>query len=231
MTDREHKASEVREGELYRLLVENIKDYAIFVTDPQGWVEGWNPGAERLLGYREAEMIGQSIAVFFTPEDIEKGYPQQKMQQSLEQGRGNDDRWHVRKDGSRFWCGGTMTPLWDDDHKLRGFAKIMRDRTEWKVAEEARQGSEARRAAILATALDAIITIDHEGRVVEFNPAAEQMFGYARDDVLGPGHRRPHRAARSAGGSSPGHGPLPLDRRGAGAGQADRDACPACGRD
>ncbi len=182
MADRQQKALE---GELFRLLVENVKDYAIFVIDPQGRVESWNPGAERLLGYREEEMVGQSISVFFTPEDIERGFPQREMQQALEQGRGNDDRWHVRKDGSRFWCGGTMTPLWDVDHKLRGFAKIMRDRTEWKVTEEARQGSEARQAAILATALDAIITIDHEGRAVEFNPAAERMFGYAKDDVRG----------------------------------------------
>ncbi len=202
MTDREQKTQDAREGELFRLLVENVKDYAIFLIDPQGRVESWNPGAERLLGYREEEMIGQSIAVFFTPEDIEKGYPQREMQQSLEQGRGNDDRWHVRKDGSRFWCGGTMTPLWDEGRTLRGFAKIMRDRTEWKEAEQARRGSEVRQAAILETALDAIITIDHEGRVVEFNPAAERLFGYAEDDVRGrdigdfivpPGLREAHR--------------------------------------
>jgi PAS domain S-box-containing protein len=120
------------EAELFRLLVENVKDYAIFVIDPEGRVETWNPGAERLLGFREEEMIGQSIAVFFTPEDIEKGFPQREIQQALKEGRGNDDRWHVRKDGSRFWCGGTLTPLWDENRKLRGFAKIMRDRTEWK---------------------------------------------------------------------------------------------------
>lgn len=125
------------EGELFRLLVENVKDYAIFVIDPKGRVESWNPGAERLLGFREEEMIGQSIAVFFTPEDIEKGYPQREFQQALTEGRGNDDRWHVRKDGSRFWCGGTLTPLWDDDRNLRGFAKIMRDLTEWKRNQDA----------------------------------------------------------------------------------------------
>ena len=184
MTQRDEKVREEWEGELFRLLVENSKDYAIFVVDPQGRVQSWNPGAERLLGYREEEILGQPIEVFFTPEDIEQGIPQQEMRQSLEQGRGNDDRWHVRQDGSRFWSGGMMTPLWDESRNLRGFAKIMRDRTEWKRADEARQGSELRQAAILATALDAIITIDHQGRVVEFNPAAETMFGYARADAL-----------------------------------------------
>ncbi len=137
MADRQQDAREKREGELFRLLVENVRDYAIFVIDMEGRVENWNPGAERLLGYREAEMIGQSITPLFTPEDIAKGLPLREMQQALEQGRGNDDRWHVRKDGSRFWCGGTMTPLWDDNHKLKGFAKIMRDRTEWKRNQDA----------------------------------------------------------------------------------------------
>ncbi len=132
MADREQKTQESRDDELFRLLIENVQDYAIFVIDPEGRVENWNPGAERLLGYPEVEMIGQSIALLFTPDDIERGYPQREMQEALEQGRGNDDRWHVRKDGSRFWCGGTLTPLWDESRKLRGFAKIMRDRTEWK---------------------------------------------------------------------------------------------------
>src|SRR6476620_9915095 len=88
------------EGELFRLLVENVRDYAIFVIDPEGRVESWNPGAERLLGYREDEIVGRPVAAFFTPEDLARGYPQREMRQALEVGRGNDDRWHVRKDGS-----------------------------------------------------------------------------------------------------------------------------------
>ncbi len=123
------------EAELFRLLVENVKDYAVFVVDPQGRVQSWNSGAERLLGYRDDEIIGQSADVFFTPEDVQDGIPQKEMRDSLEVGRGNDDRWHVRKDGSRFWSGGTMTPLRDESGNCRGFAKIMRDRTEWKLRE------------------------------------------------------------------------------------------------
>src|SRR5688572_6691777 len=120
---------EVADGELFRLLVDNVRDYAIFVVDPQGRVQTWNPGAERLLGYRDDEIIGRSADIFFTPEDLQAGVPQLEMRQALEAGRGDDDRWHVRKDGSRFWSGGVMTPLRDGGGTLRGFAKIMRDRT------------------------------------------------------------------------------------------------------
>ncbi|MEX2173416.1 MAG: PAS domain S-box protein [Pirellulaceae bacterium] len=220
MTERQPTGKEENDGELFRLLAENVKDYAIFVVDPQGRVQNWNPGAERLLGYREEEVIGQSAEVFFTPEDVQSGVVQREMQQSLEEGRGNDDRWHVRKDGSRFWAGGMMTPLWDEGRKLRGFAKIMRDRTEWKLAEQAREGSEARQLTILATALDAIITIDHEGRVVEFNPAAEKMFGYVWADAQGrdiaelivPSELRPAHYRGMAHFLSTGEGPV-LDKR------------------
>ena len=137
MTERQQKAQDEREAELFRLLVENVEDYAIFLIDPQGRVQGWNPGAERLLGYREDEIIGKSAEVFFTPEDTQGGVPQREMQAAREQGRGDDDRWHVRKDGSRFWAGGMMTPLWDGARNLRGYAKIMRDRTEWKRNQDA----------------------------------------------------------------------------------------------
>lgn len=180
------------EGELFRLLVENVADYAIFVVDPLGLVQSWNPGAERLLGYRADEILGRSSEILFTPEDIRDGVPQREMRDSLETGLGDDDRWHVRKDGSRFWSGGRMTPLRDEAGRLRGFAKIMRDRTEWKrqqeerdLAEQARRQSESRSRAIVLTALDCIIMMDHEGTVVEFNPAAESTFGYSRAEAVG----------------------------------------------
>ncbi len=131
MTVNPPNTSTQQEGELFCLLVENVQDYAIFVIDPEGQVQSWNHGAERLLGYREEEILRQSSDIFFTSEDIQADVPRKEREQALAVGRGDDDRWHVRKDGSRFWSGGTMTPLWDGD-KLRGFAKIMRDRTEWK---------------------------------------------------------------------------------------------------
>ena len=166
------------ESELFRLLAANVKDYAVFGTDAQGRVTTWNPGAERLLGYREDEIIGASAFAFFTPEDRLAGVPEQEMRTALEHGSANDDRWHIRKDGSRFWAGGTMVPLRDESGAEQGFAKIMRDRTEWKLQNEVT-------SSILHTALDCIITMDAQGNVVEFNPAAEKTFGYARADVIG----------------------------------------------
>src|SRR5262245_9143719 len=174
-----------REAEMLRLLVENVKDYALFVVDADGRVRTWSAGAERLLGYREDEIVGRSAECFFTPEDAQRGVPRAEMEKALTAGRSEDDRWHVRKDGARFWSNGVTTPLRDEHGTLRGFAKVMRDRTEWKQADLARQESEARRAAVLETALDAIVTIDHEGRVIDFNPAAERLFGYARADAQG----------------------------------------------
>ncbi len=173
------------EGELFRLLVENVRDYAIFIIDPDGLVRTWSRGAEHMLGYREDEILGRPVDLFFTPEDARGEVPRREMREALESGRGEDDRWHLRKDGTRFWVSGVMTPLRDEGGELRGFAKIMRDRTEWWDAEQARREGEARTSAILEAALDCIITIDHEGKVVEFNPAAEATFGYLRGDVLG----------------------------------------------
>ncbi len=192
MAQQQGKSWKEAEGELFRLMVENVKDYAIFVIDPEGRVESWNPGAERMLGYREEEMIGQSIAVFFTPEDIENGFPQREMQQALKEGRGNDDRWHVRKDGSRFWCGGTLTPLWDENRKLRGFAKIMRDRTEWKQAEDQRiqadelvQRSEQQFKSLMEQAPFSIQVFSSDGRTIRVNRAWEEIWGVRFEQIEG----------------------------------------------
>ena len=138
------------EAELFRLLVENVKDYAIFVVDSDRHVLSWSKGAERLLGFTEQEIIGQQCDSFFTPEDARNGVPQKELEQALLTGRGEDDRWHMRKDGSRFWCSGVVTPLRDEGGNLRGFAKIMRDRTDLKRNEEAMQRAARRRDARLA---------------------------------------------------------------------------------
>lgn len=172
-------------GDLFRLLVENVVDLAIFVVDPAGVIVLWSHGAEGLLGYREDEALGRSAERFYTPEDLREDVPGRVMREALLTGRGADERWQVRKDGSRFWAAGVMTPVRDESGELRGFARIMRDRTEWWQADRARSESRSRLAAVLETALDAIITMDHQGRVVEFNPAAETTFGYDRGAVVG----------------------------------------------
>ncbi len=111
-------------------------DYAIILVDPDGRVSSWNDGARRILGYSEAEAIGLPLEIFFTPEDRSRGVPDREMAEALERGRASDDRWHMRKDGSRFWCSGVLMRVRDEDGSDRGFVKVMRDLTERKLMEE-----------------------------------------------------------------------------------------------
>ena len=122
--------------QVYRLLVENAKDYAILVLDPGGRITHWNLGAERLFGWREDEVLGQDSAVIFTPEDRERQVNRSELERALHDGRSEDDRWHIRKDGSRLWASGVVTPLRDEQGRHLGFVKIARDLTEIRRVEE-----------------------------------------------------------------------------------------------
>ena len=128
--------------ERYRLLVESAEDYAIFMVGPNGHVLDWNAGAERIFGYREEEIIGEPGLILFTPEDIRSGAPEWELRKAEEEGRAIDERWHIRKDGSRFWASGFVRPIRDDSGTLRGFVKVARDITERKRAEEELRKSE-----------------------------------------------------------------------------------------
>lgn len=132
------------EAELFRLLVENSSDYAVFVIDLTGRVLTWNPAAERVLGYRESEILGESSFRVFTPEDRAAGVPEKELKTTIETGRATDDRWHLRKDGSRLWVTGVMTALKDGSGEILACAKIMRDFTEAKLAADALRESEER---------------------------------------------------------------------------------------
>jgi PAS domain S-box-containing protein len=121
--------------ERFRLLVERVKDYAILMLDPEGRIVSWNEGAERIKGYRAEEIIGQSVARFYTPEDIERGHPEDLLKKAEAEGQAEDEGWRVRKDGSRFWADVSVTALRDGLGRLRGFAKVTRDLTERKQAE------------------------------------------------------------------------------------------------
>ncbi len=125
-----------RAEEHFRLLVEGTTDYAIFMLDKDGHVVSWNPGAERILGYRKAEILGSHLSAFFTPEDQDKGEPERKLRQTMLDGRAEEDSWRVRKDGQRFWCTGVMGALHDADGRVQGFVEIMRDNTERRLAEQ-----------------------------------------------------------------------------------------------
>ncbi|MCW3054267.1 MAG: hypothetical protein JWN14_3437 [Chthonomonadales bacterium] len=175
-----------QESILFRVLIENLRDYSITTLDPQGRYNSWNEGSERLLGYAEAEALGQSSRLIFTTEDRERGVPEEEMRGARENGRAEDDRWHVRKDGSRFWASGIMTPLLDESGALLGYAKVMRDLSARRQAEETLRASEERYRLAVENVQDyAIYHIDPHGVITTWNQGAERIKGYTESEVLG----------------------------------------------
>jgi len=136
--------------ERWHILMDNIKDYAIFMLDPTGQIMTWSLGAERILGYKEEEILGHDFCAIFTPHDISKEQPQQELHEASEKGRAEDERWHIRKDGSRLWASGVVTPLWDETGALRGYAKVLRDITERKLNEDRMAEENQRKDEFLA---------------------------------------------------------------------------------
>ncbi len=171
--------------ERFRTLVAGVKDYAIYMLDPDGLVTSWNAGAEWIKGYRAEEILGQHFSRFYSPEDVQQRVPERALQTAAAEGRYEAELWRVRKGGSKFRGHVVITALRDGSGKLRGFAEVTRNITERQMAEEALRQSEGRKSAILATVLDAIIYVDHEGLVREWNPAAERIFGYKPELAIG----------------------------------------------
>ena len=118
------------------MMVENVRDYAMFMVDPDGRIVRWNVGAERVLGWKEEEIIGQRCAVIFTPEDREKGESEKEIETARRAGHAADERWHLRKNGTRFFGSGMMMAVKDESGRLVGFTKVLRDETERRRADE-----------------------------------------------------------------------------------------------
>ncbi|MGH7740246.1 MAG: PAS domain-containing sensor histidine kinase, partial [bacterium] len=138
--------------ERFRLLVNFVKDYAIFLLDPEGKVMTWNDGARRLKGYLDAEIIGRHFSCFYTPEDIARKHPEELLKTAKAEGRAEEEGWRVRKDGTRFWAENVLTALWDEGGTLKGFAKITRDITQRKKIDElARSNRELEQFAYVAS--------------------------------------------------------------------------------
>jgi PAS domain S-box-containing protein len=185
---RRHRAKDEdlrRNEELFRMLVEGVRDYAIYMLDADGRIATWNAGAERIEGYTAEEAIGRSPDIVLLPEDVAKGRAQISLEIAARDGRCEEEGWRVRKDGTRYWSNVVLTALRDPSGTLQGFAKVSRDMTERKRYEEALRTSEERTRSILETAIDAIVMMDPEGDVHEWNPAAERMFGYTREQAVG----------------------------------------------
>lgn len=165
-----------------RAVLESAADYAIITTDPDGRITSWNAGARNIMGWEESEVLGRHAHLFFTPEDCVAGVPETKIATSMAAGRTVDERWHLRRDGSRFWADGRMTPLRDGDGAEFGFLKILCDRTAARGAEE----TNARLAAIVTATSDAVIGIAaQDRRVFAWNGGAEALFGYTEAEALG----------------------------------------------
>ncbi|MFC7380098.1 PAS domain S-box protein [Brevundimonas sp. GCM10030266] len=169
----------------YRLLVESITDYAIYMLDPNGHVTSWNPGAERFKGYIADEVLGTHFSQFYTPEDREAGRPGLALQSAAEAGRFESEGWRVRKDGTKFWAHVVIDPIRRDE-ELIGFAKITRDLTERRKAEQALKQSEEQFRILVSGVTDyAIYMLDPSGKVISWNAGAERIKGYKPDEIIG----------------------------------------------
>jgi len=164
--------------EKYRTLVHAAQDYAIFMLDPGGKVVTWNAGAERINGYSAAEIIGHNFSSLFPPDDVKRGRPEEVLHITAASGRHEEQGLRVRKDGSQFLAGVTVTALRDPTGKLQGFSEISRDLSETKE-------SEAKYRGLLEAAPDAMVVVNQAGDIVLLNVQAEKQFGYRRDELLG----------------------------------------------
>ncbi len=172
--------------ELFRLLVDSVSDYAIFLLDPDGFITSWNMGAERLKGYKSDEIIGQHFSIFYPPEAQASKWPQQELKSAAAEGRFEDEGWRIRQDGTRFWANVVITALRDKQGTLLGFAKVTRDLTERKIAETILRESEARYRRLVERVKDyAIFMLDAQGNILSWNAGAERLKGYKAAEIIG----------------------------------------------
>jgi PAS domain S-box-containing protein len=177
--------------ERFRLLVEGVKDYAIFMLDPEGRVTTWNPGAQGIKGYHEEEIVGEHFSIFYTDEDVERGHPADELRLAAAEGSYREEGIRVRKDGSTFWADVTITALRDEAGNLRGFGKVTRDVTARKEAEERERQLALEQAAreqatdILESISDAFFAVDRRWRFTYVNRRAEELWSRSRDGLLG----------------------------------------------
>lgn len=170
----------------YRLLVDSVRDYAIFMLDPGGHVISWNAGAERFNGYKAEEITGSHVSRFYPPEALARGLPRIELETAAREGTFEDEGWRVRKDGSLYWANVVVTAMRDDAGTLVGFAKITRDLTERRNHEEALRRSEERFRLLVEGVSDyAIFMLDVNGRVATWNVGAQRIKGYAANEIIG----------------------------------------------
>ncbi len=170
----------------YRLLVEAVTDYAIYMLDGGGYVSSWNPGAQRFKGYTADEIIGQHFSRFYTDEDRQAGLPVRALATAAREGKFEDEGWRLRKDGTRFWAHVVIDPIRLPKGEVIGYAKITRDLTERRLAEDSLKRSEEQFRLLVQGVTDyAIYMLDTDGRVSSWNAGAERIKGYTEEEVVG----------------------------------------------
>jgi PAS domain S-box-containing protein len=170
----------------FRLLIDAVVDYAIYMIDPDGIITSWNSGAKRFKGYEEAEILGEHFSRFYTADDRAAGLPQRALDTAIREGRFEGEGWRVRKDGTNFWSHVVIDPIIDPDGKLLGFAKITRDLTDRKMAEETLKQSEQQFRLLVQGVTDyAIYMLSPEGRVSNWNQGAQRIKGYLPEEIIG----------------------------------------------
>jgi PAS domain S-box-containing protein len=173
-------------SEEFALLVDAVQDYAIFFLSPEGVIRSWNRGATRIMGYTEEQIIGQHFSLFYGPEDLAADKPGHELETADREGRVEDRGWRLRRDGSRFWANTIITPLRESNGSLRGFAKITRDMTAQREAEEdLRQNMEIFQLLVSAVHDYAIFMLDPQGNVATWNAGAQRIKGYTPDEIIG----------------------------------------------
>ncbi len=168
------------------LLIDAIEDYAIFLLGPNGEIRSWNSGAGRIMGYAADEVIGSHFSIFYGPEDLATRKPQSELAIASRDGRVEDEGWRIRKDGTRFWANTVITSLRDPQGRVTGFAKITRDLSRRREAEErVRQSEEIFRLLVEAVKDYSIFLLDPDGRIVTWNAGASRIFGWEPEDIIG----------------------------------------------
>jgi len=174
--------------ERFRLLVESVTDYAIYMLDPEGRVVTWNAGAERLKGYTADEVLGQNYSIFFLPGDVESGVPSSELAAAARVGRYEVEAWRRRKDGSKFWALVTLTAIRGPQNELLGFTKVTRDMTMQKQTEELKKlNARLERYRVIVENLGdyLLCTLDTEGRIDSWSPGSQKQLGFTPEEILG----------------------------------------------
>jgi PAS domain S-box-containing protein len=175
-----------RSEERFRLMVTSVRDYAIFMLDPQGRITSWNEGAKRFKGYDAPEIIGKHFSVFYTAPDKARKHPEWELEKATKEGRYEEEGWRVRKDGSQFWANIVITRINDRNGNMIGFSKVTRDLTERRNAEEELKQSEERMRLMISAVKDyAILMLDRDGTITSWNEGATRIKGWRPEEVIG----------------------------------------------